>query len=290
MMKPNDILRIGIAGAGQMGTGIAQIAAASGWQVLLLDVRESALQAAVARIRDGLTRSVEKGALKADLVEPSLVRIRTTGRLDDFVEAQLIIEAAPEIPSLKLDLFRQMGRVCKPETVLASNTSSISITKLGAASGRPDRVVGMHFMNPVPVMRLVEVVRGMQTADESVDLVIAVGQRMGKTPVVCTDSPGFIVNRILAPMINEATFLLEEGHASAEAIDLAMTAGTNHPMGPLALADRIGLDTVLAILEVLHHDFGDPKFRPCPMLRKYVEAGWLGRKSGRGFYNYEARS
>lgn len=217
------------------------------------------------------------------LVHPSV-------QIDRLQDVQLVIEAIPEDLTLKRNLLAQLNRVCVPQAVLATNTSSISITRLGAASGRPDRVVGLHFMNPAPVMRLVEVVRGLQTTDQTTQLVLDLAKRLWKTPVLAKDVPGFIVNRLLIPMINEAIFALEEDVASIEDIDLAMTAGANHPVGPLALADRIGLDTVLAIGDVLCQDLGDPKFRPCPLLRRYVEAGWLGRKSGRGFYVYEGRN
>jgi 3-hydroxybutyryl-CoA dehydrogenase len=285
-VKLDDIKRVGVVGAGQMGRGIALVAATSGWEVSLHDLNEAVLETALRKIREGLKRAVEKGALQADQVNRTAALVRPTSRLAEVAEAQFIIEAAPENLDLKTDLFTQLGLLCKPETVLASNTSSISITKLSAASGRPDRVIGLHFMNPVPVMRLVEVVRGLLTSDETADLALAFVRRLDKIPVLSKDAPGFIVNRVLMPMINEAIFALQDGVATTEAIDLAMTAGTNQPVGPLALADRVGLDTVLAILEVLHQDLGDQKFRPCPLLRKYVEAGWLGRKTGRGFYSY----
>ena len=288
-MKLDDIKTIGVVGAGQMGRGIGQVCATAGYKVLLVDVAEPSLAEAVSKIRVGLERAVERGRLTDHQVGEVLALIHPLVQLDRLRGAQLVIEAVPEDVTLKRGLFAELNRICSPQVVLASNTSSISLTKLGAASGRPDRVVGLHFMNPAPVMRLVEVVRGLETSERTTQLALDVAKRLGKTPVVAKDVPGFIVNRVLIPMINEAIFALEEGVASAEDIDLAMTAGANHPVGPLALADRIGLDTVLAICDVLHQDLGDPKFRACPVLRRYVEAGWLGRKSDRGFYVYEGR-
>lgn len=289
-MKLDDIKKIGIVGAGQMGRGISQVCASVGYEVLLVDVAEPPLTQAISKIRAGLQRAVERGSLTDHQAGEVLALVRPLGKLDRLRDVQMVIEAVPEDLTVKQELFAQLNRICVPQAVLASNTSSISITKLGTASGRPDRIVGLHFMNPAPVMRLVEVVRGLGTSEPTTQLALELAKRLGKTPVVSQDVPGFIVNRVLIPMINEAIFALEEGVASAEDIDLAMTAGANHPVGPLALADRIGLDTVLAICHVLHQDLGDPKFRVCPLLRRYVEAGWLGRKSGRGFYVYEGRN
>ena len=270
-----------------MGAGIALVSAKAGWIVLLYDVNTDSIDTALAQIQMGYSKQIQEGAISASQAETAFTRIRTTLSLGDMVNVQLVVEAAPEQTDLKTQLFWQLGQICKPEVVFASNTSSISITKLAAASGRDPLVAGMHFMNPVPVMRLVELIRGLRTSDETIGLLTSLAKRMEKIPVESKDSPGFIVNRVLMPMVNEAIFALAEGIATADAIDTAMMQGTNHPVGPLALADRIGLDTVLSICEILYQALGDPKFRPCPLLRKYVEASWLGRKSGRGFYIYQ---
>jgi 3-hydroxybutyryl-CoA dehydrogenase len=287
-MNLDDVRRIGIVGAGQMGCGISQVCATAGYHVLLVDVAEPPLLEALNKIRIGLARAVERETLTDLQAGEALALIRPMVQLDRLRDVELVIEAIPEDLALKQKLFAELSQVCQPQTVFASNTSAISISKLGAASDRPDRVVGLHFMNPAPVMRLVEVVRGLETSEQTWHLAMDFVKQTGKIPVVAKDVPGFIVNRVLIPMINEAIFALEEGVASAEDIDLAMTAGANHPVGPLTLADRIGLDTVLAISEVLYQDLGNPKFRPCSLLRRYVEAGWLGRKTGHGFYLYEA--
>jgi 3-hydroxybutyryl-CoA dehydrogenase len=287
-MQIDDITMIGVVGAGQMGRGIGQVCASAGYQVLLVDVAEPLLSQAISKIRGSLDRAIERGDLTQHQAEAALARIHPMVHMDRLQDAHLVIEAIPEDLKCKQALFAELHRACRPSTILASNTSSISISKLGAASGRPDRVVGLHFMNPAPVMRLVEIIRGQETSQQTLSVAMDFARKLGKVSVVAKDVPGFIVNRILMPMINEAVFALEEGVASAEDIDLAMAAGANHPVGPLALADRIGLDTVLAICEVLYQDLGDPKFRPCPLLRRYVESGRLGRKSGRGFYAYEA--
>jgi 3-hydroxybutyryl-CoA dehydrogenase len=282
-----DISTIGVVGAGQMGNGIAQVAALAGYEVVLQDVAQAALDRGLATLRKNVERQVAKGQVTAEAAEAALGRVRGTLELGELAGSQLVIEAATENLDLKLRIFERLSGALGPETLLATNTSSISVTAIAARTARPDRVIGMHFMNPVPVMKLVELIRGLATSDETFQAVEQVAQRMGKTTVVSRDMPGFIVNRVLMPYINEAAYAVYEGIASVEDIDTAMKLGTNVPMGPLTLADFIGLDTCLAIMEVLHAGMGgDSKYRPCPLLRKYVEAGWLGRKTGRGFYAY----
>jgi 3-hydroxybutyryl-CoA dehydrogenase len=277
--------RITVIGAGQMGAGIAQVAAVAGFEVTLTDVAAGQLERAMMVMQGSLTKLVEKGRLEQRDAESAVLRIRTSAEIAD---ADLLIEAATENIDLKLEIFRQMDAVASDGAILASNTSSIPITRLAAATGRPDAVVGMHFMNPVPLMPLVEVIRGLETSDETARSVRATAESMGKTVAEANDFPGFISNRILVPMINEAVYCLMEGVGDRESIDAVMKLGMNHPMGPLELADLIGLDTCLAIMEVLHSGLGDDKYRPCPLLRSYVEAGRLGRKSGRGFYTYQS--
>jgi len=269
-----------------MGNGIAQVAARAGYEVVLRDVSEEFLERGMRAIHSSLQRDVDKERLKEEEKRAIVGRIRTTTALSDLSGAGFVIEAIYENLEAKQAVFRELDGTCGADAILASNTSSISITKLGAATRRPEKVIGMHFMNPVPVMKLVEVIRGIATSDETWARTRELCEKMGKTALECNDSPGFVSNRVLMPMINEAIFALYEGVATRESIDGIMKLGMNHPMGPLTLADFIGLDVCLAILNVLHGELGDPKYRPCPLLRKYVDAGWLGRKSGRGFYEY----
>ncbi len=277
---------IGVLGTGQMGAGIAHVAAANGHRVLMADVNLEIAEKGKAGIAKRLAKAVDKGKLDASAREAILGRLEPVESVAAFSEATFAIEAATENIDLKLKLFKSLDAVCPPEAILATNTSSISITLMAAATSRPHKVVGMHFMNPVPVMKLVELIRGLQTDDETFDTTKTLSESWGKTTTCSKDAPGFIVNRILIPMLNEACFALQEGLGTPEDIDTGIKLGLNHPMGPLALADLIGLDTCLAIAEVLHEGLGESKYRPCPLLRKHVEAGWLGRKTGRGFYVY----
>jgi 3-hydroxybutyryl-CoA dehydrogenase len=286
--ETEGIARIGILGAGTMGHGIAQVAVQAGYDVVLLDTSAAALARGVSQIEKGLERLVEKGKLAAAERESALSRLRPAGELGALADVDLAVEAVVEQIEVKQRLLAELDAACPPHAILASNTSSISITRLAAATRRPAQVVGMHFMNPVPLMQLVELIRGLATGQETYDAVEAAARRMGKTPVEVHDAPGFVSNRVLMPMINEAIFCLHEGVGKPEAIDAVMKMGMNHPMGPLALADLIGLDVCLDILRVLQQGFGDPKYRPCPLLVKMVDAGRLGRKSGRGFYEYPA--
>jgi 3-hydroxybutyryl-CoA dehydrogenase len=281
-----EIKTLGVVGAGQMGAGIAQVASASGLLVIMSDVQDEFLERGFAAIEKSLGRLVKKEKISEDDQQAILDRIEGTTSIDDMAKADFVVEAATEQEALKLQIFRDLDEFCKSEVILASNTSSISITKIAGATKRPGRVIGMHFMNPVPMMKLVEIINGLATTDETYQATRDLALAFGKTPVPANDFPGFVANRILMPMINEAIYALFEGVGKAEDIDQVMKLGMNHPMGPLALADLIGLDTVLAVLEVLKSGLGDDKYRPCPLLRKYVDAGWLGQKTGRGFYNY----
>jgi len=277
----------GVIGAGQMGNGIAQVAAMGGLKVIMNDIKEEFVQRGLQNIKSILGRNVEKGKMAEAEKDAVLGRIRTSVDLQDLASADYVVEAATENEPIKFQIFRKLDEICPPGTILASNTSSIPIGRIAAQTGRPQKVIGMHFMNPVPVMKLVEVIRGLATSDETFRVTWDLAVRFGKTPASSNDFPGFIANRILMPMINEAVYCLYHGVGSREDIDTVMRLGMNHPMGPLTLADLIGLDTCLAIMETLYSGFCDSKYRPCPLLRKYVEAGWLGRKTGRGFYEYQ---
>lgn len=281
-----NIQQIGVVGAGQMGAGIAQVCALAGYQVIMFDLNGEALEKALSNIATSLQRLIKKEKLTIDEMQGCLANISASTELSSMSQADLVIEAASEQESIKQSIFRQLDDICHPDAILATNTSSISITRLAAVTKRPSNVVGMHFMNPVPVMALVEVIRGLQTQNAVFDQVTKVAKEIGKTPVDVKDSPGFVANRILLPMINEGIFCLHEGLAKAEDIDEVMKLGMSHPMGPLALADLIGLDTCLSIMQVLYTSFNDSKYRPCPLLVQMVDAGYLGRKVGRGFYTY----
>jgi 3-hydroxybutyryl-CoA dehydrogenase len=281
-----EIRTIMVIGAGQMGGGIAQVAAQAGYKVLLNDIKDEFVQKGLGLISKNLSRNVEKGRLTAEAKDEILARITPSLSLQDAKDVDLVIEAAVENMKIKAQIFTELDNLCPAHTILSTNTSSLPITEIAAVTKRPAQVIGMHFMNPVPVMKLVEVIRGLATSDEVYKAIEEMSVKMDKVPVEVNDAPGFVANRILLPMINEAIYAVHEGVATPEAVDNVMKLGMNHPMGPLALADLIGLDTCLSIMEVLHEGFGDSKYRPCPLLRKYVKAGWLGRKTGRGFYVY----
>ena len=280
--------KIFVLGAGTMGSGIVQAFAQKGYEVIVRDIKDELVQSGIVRINNGLSKLVSKGKMTEETKEDILSRISGTTDMNLAADCDLVVEAAIENMKIKKEIFAELDKICKPETILASNTSSLSITEVASATNRPEKVIGMHFFNPAPVMKLVEIIRGMATSQETFDAVTELSVAIGKEPVEVEEAPGFVVNRILIPMINEASFILQEGIASVEDIDTAMKYGANHPMGPLALGDLIGLDVCLAIMDVLYNETGDTKYRSSSILRKYVRAGWLGRKSGRGFYNYNA--
>ncbi len=281
--------KIAVIGAGTMGNGIAHVCSQHGFKVTLLDVKQEFLDRAMDTINKNMSRELKKEKITKEGMDRALANISTSTSLDDASRGEFVVEAATEELEIKLEIFKKLDKVCSPGVILATNTSSLPITRIASVTGRPDKVIGMHFMNPVPMMKLVEVIRGMATSDETYGVVKVLAEKLGKTPVEVNDYPGFIANRILMPMINEAIYALYEGVGTAEAIDTVMKLGMAHPMGPLTLADFIGLDVCLAILEVMHAGFGDPKYRPCPLLVKMVHAGYLGRKSGRGFYDYSQK-
>jgi len=282
-----DIKTFGVIGAGQMGNGIVQVAAVSGFEVIMNDIKTEFVEKGFASIKKNLRRSVDKGRMTDEEMNAVLERIRTSVDIKDMGPVDFVVEAATENETIKFQIFKDLDQICEPHVILATNTSSIPIGRIASHTGRPDKIIGMHFMNPVPVMKLIEIIRGLRTTDNTFKTTWNLAVKLGKTPAEANDYPGFIINRILMPMINEAVYCLYHGVGSREDIDIVMKLGANHPMGPLALADLIGLDTCLAIMDTLFDGFKDSKYRPCPLLKRYVEAGWLGKKTGRGFYKYK---